>query len=268
VDFGSPQALAAINGWVSERTRGKIPRLVEPGDIGARTLLVLLNAIYFKGVWAIQFRRDLTRDLPFRAAGGSSRPHPLMQNSATYPYFETKEFQAIRLPYGAGRQERLAMYVFLPAEGRDLVEWAARLDAARWKEWSTRFARREGTIVLPRFKIEYQADLVMPLAAMGMALPFTREADFSALSEVRAYISRVIHQAVLEVNEEGSEAAAATAVVVRALGFMPEKPAPFRMIVDRPFFCAIADGESGAILFMGIVADPGRAGLKQESVSQ
>jgi serpin B len=249
VNFSDPATLGLINDWVKEQTEGKIKSILSKLDPSA--LLVLVNAIYFKGRWTKPFDEENTRDGPFTLLDGSRKTVPMMARSGSYRIYRGEGFQAVRLPYGEGRT---ALYVFLPDRRSSLEEFERRLTAKNWSTWTTRFYQMEGSIVLPRFKLEYGKALGRTLTALGMGIAFGRGADFSAISDTPAYISKVIHKAFVEVNEEGTEAAAATAVVVAKAMMMPQET--FRMVVDRPFFCAIRDDATGTLLFMGAIVDP------------
>ncbi len=256
VDFLAPGTCARINRWVESATRDRIKDLVKQQDMTDDTILVLINAIYFKGKWTKTFDRENTQDLPFTLADGSTRPHPLMSQSGSYHYYEDDQIQAIRLPYGKGR---LSMRVILPARTSSLAELCASLDETTWRRWNDAMVSKEGTIKLPRFKMEYEAELSKPLAQLGMGIAFDRErADFADMATIRERIciSAVRHKSFVEVNEEGTEAAAATAVVMmRVTAAMPMER--FMMVVDRPFLFAICDDESGMVLFLGGVMNPG-----------
>lgn len=251
LDFASPRAAAVINGWVSDQTEGKIERIID--RVPAEAVLFLINAIYFKGDWTHKFDKRKTREDFFTLLDGREQQHPMMAQSGEFFYQETKDFQAIMLPYGDGR---LSMAAFLPAENSSLDVFHERLDYEHWAEWKQQFRKKEGRIVLPRFKLEYEVSLNDPLKALGMAVAFDpRQADFSAMSpDTRVNIDEVKHKTFVEVNEEGTEAAAVTAVKMTLAAFMPSQP--FSMIVDRPFFCAIVDNQTGLVLFMGSIVEP------------
>jgi serpin B len=147
--------------------------------------------------------------------------------------------------------------VFLPKSKSNLVEFQKQLTAKNWQEWSTKFIRREGLIQLPRFKMEYETSLKNALQNMGMAIAFNPDkADFRDLTAVKAFISDVKHKTFVEVNEEGTEAAAVTSVEMRATSAIPNEEPPFKMIVDRPFFFTISDRQTGTIIFMGAIKNP------------
>lgn len=249
VDFDDPATLAQINGWVKEKTEGKIEEILSRLD--PLTLLVLINAIYFKGKWVEPFDEERTEERPFTLLDGSQKQHPMMSRFGSYRYYRGEGFQAVRLPYGQGR---VSMYVFLPDRGVGLEAFQRRLTAENWDGWMARFREMEGRVVLPRFKLSYGKTLNEALQVLGMGIAFEGRADFSDMCAERAWISLVIHKTFVEVNEEGTEAAAATAVMMVMAVMAPQET--FEMIVDRPFFCAIRDDETGALLFMGAIVDP------------
>ena len=249
LDFADPRALAVINGWVRQHTDGKIEKILD--QIESATLLVLLNAIYFKGNWTRPFDRQRTEERAFHLLGGGQKQLPLMTQSGEYQYYEDKDFQAVGLPYGG---ERLSMYLFLPEQRGGLAAFQQRLSDKNWSAWMRQFRKTEGTIALPRFKLEYEVTLNQALQALGMAAAFSRRADFAGMGAGALKIDEVRHKTFVEVNEEGTEAAAVTAVTMMRASFVPKRT--FRMVVDRPFFCAIRDNQSSAILFMGAIVEP------------
>lgn len=245
LDFSAPEATATINEWVSTNTKGKIKKIVQEIDPG--TLLFLINAIYFKGSWQEEFDKSKTRPDIFYLSDGSEKRVPMMRREGAYPYFRGEHFEAAGLPYGDGD---VIMYIFLPNHDSNLNEFLSSLSAKNWASWLPQFSpvREESMMILPRFKLEYEVSLNDTLKALGMDIAFGSGADFSGMGP-SLFISDVRHKAVVEVNEEGTEAAAVTVVVgVTSL------PPIFR--VDRPFFFAIYDAETKAILFMGTVTEP------------
>jgi serine protease inhibitor len=244
----------AINAWVAEKTNQKIMKIVD--QINGDAILFLINAIYFKGTWTKEFDKNLTREEPFHLMNGTTSGRPMMSQSGKYDYLEGEGFQAVRLPYGDGR---IGMYVFLPADGSNLERFHEELTGEKLNGWIGRFAQRGGTIGLPRFRLEYEAVLNQSLGALGMAVAFDSEhANFTRMFEAagaNAYIHEVKHKTFVEVNEEGTEAAAVTSVEMRVTSVMEEEP-PFKMIVNRPFFLAIVDRETGLVLFMGSIVNP------------
>ncbi len=252
LDFENPDAAETINNWVSDKTRNKIDGIVEP-PINPDTILFLINAIYFKGDWSEPFEKELTRDMAFKQPVGEEKEHPIMFRYGSYRYLENELFQAVSLPYG--KNERISMYVFLPLPEMDLEQFYADLNPSNWKRWIDSFSSMDGELGLPRFEFEYETSLNDALIALGMGPAFDENAaDFSGMRPIppRLYISEVKHKTFVEVNEEGTEAAAATSVEV-GITSMPET---FYMVVDRPFFFAIADDLTGTILFIGSVFEP------------
>jgi serpin B len=250
LDFGQPdEAAGIINAWVAERTADKIKDLLTPGAV-ANAALVLVNAIYFKGTWEAQFDPAMTEDGPFNLLSGDEKTLPMMRRSGKYRYYEDETLQAIRLPFDG---EQTSMIVVLPREDTDFDAFRRKFGVAEFARLPGHLQPGEGQIVLPRFKVSCKATLNQPLTAMGMGIAFGGDADFSGIAKTGQFISAVIHQAVMEVNEEGAEAAAATGVVMtRAMLPLTR----FEMTVNRPFFCALLDEDSGAILFMGWIAEP------------
>lgn len=248
LDFNQPSATDEINSWVKDSTKGKIEKIVD--RITPDHVMFLINAIYFKGAWSHEFDKKDTENRPFLLSNGNKKQVPLMKRQGNYRYYETNKFQAISLPYG---DERMSMYVFLPKS--NLAEFQKNLTAENWQTWMKQFSSREGQIQLPRFKMDYEVNLKTALSALGMDIAFGDAADFSNLSRSTTKIDEVKHKTFLEVNEEGTEAAAVTSVGIVATSIRIENE-PFKMIVDRPFFCAIRDNRSGEILFMGSIVNP------------
>jgi len=249
----APAAAAArINAWVNEETRGRIPTLFSPEAFTDRTRLVVTNAVYFLGDWAEPFRRSATTQQPFFLLGGGARQAPLMSRQGQYRTFWNEAFTAIDLPY---RDERLSMTVFLPNARGGLPAFEAGLTPERLTEWLAKLdAAQPGKtqLYLPRVEISEGYDLEDPLRAMGMGLAFTRgKANFRGIADADLYISKVAHETFVRMDEKGTEAAAATGVVINEVS----APVPFR--ADHPFFFLLRDKTSGAILFMGRIADPG-----------
>jgi serine protease inhibitor len=263
LDFSGDPATAAavINAWVNRNTRGKIPTIID--KLSQQTRLVLTDAVYFKGRWSQPFHQKATATRAFYLRSGGSVMIPMMLQSGDYGYLETPDFQAIRLPYG---KDRFDMYVFLPRKSRAIANYGAAasgflksLDQTQWSAWvSGMSSSREGTIVLPKFELRYAVGLNDALKSMGMGVAFDpAHADLSRITgrPAQLWIDFVRHKTYLKVDEEGTEAAAATAVGVVGAAVMA-RPHPFEMIVDHPFFCAIAERDSGAVLFAGIIANP------------
>ncbi|MBD1923280.1 serpin family protein [Microcoleus sp. FACHB-831] len=254
LNFSAPTSLATINNWVRENTKGKIKTILN--QLSPDVALILINAIYFKGIWANPFDKKNTRGRVFTLFDGTQKQHPMMFQSSTYSYYQNESFQAVSLPYG---KNRVSMYIFLPNPESNIEEFHKNLNAENWYEWMSQFQNMKGTIVLPRFQLEHEVQLKNALIALGMGMAF--EGGFPQMcNDENLAISRVIHKTFLEVNEEGTEAAAATAVMMaRSMSLKPT----FTMMVDRPFFCAIRDNETGTLLFMGSIMEPKIATSKQ-----
>jgi serine protease inhibitor len=250
LNFSSPDATKTINGWVKENTRGKIDQIIN--QIQPDDLLFLINAVYFKGNWTKQFDKSQTTERPFYLSNGTQKQHPMMSQSGKYRYYENETLQAVSLPYGKGR---LSLYVFLPKKNTNLKAFEQQLSLENWQQWMNQFQMRSGSIQLPRFKFDYDIQLNNALKALGMETAFSNQANFSNMTSASVAIDQVKHKTFVEVNEEGTEAAAATSVgMVLTSAPMPQDP--FQMVVDRPFFCAIRDNETGTILFMGSIQEP------------
>jgi serine protease inhibitor len=249
LDFGAPGSLTTINNWVSRNTKSKIPSIIE--EIDPLDAMFLINAIYFKGQWENKFKKELTRNEPFYPLSGPQKEIPMMSQSGDYQYYRGDKFQAVRLFYGA---KGASLDLFLPDEDSSIDDFLKSLSFDKCGQWTRMFRQAEGDIKIPRFKMDYESSLNDALKAMGMGVAFVAgKADFSGMRDQNdLYISEVKHKAVVEVNEEGTEAAAATSVTIRALSAMQR----FTFIVDRPFLMMIRDRRTDAILFMGVVVDP------------
>ena len=245
-------ARQAINDWVSAETAEKIPELIPQGTLDALTRLVLVNAIYLDATWASQFDPDLTQDGGFTTLDGEGVTAPMMRQSSSFPYGKGEGWQAVELPY---LHNELAMLVVVPDQGR-FAEVEARLASGLISEAAAGLQLgAEVNLTMPKFEFRTQADLNGSLRALGMETAFDpATADFSRMTaEEKLFVSDVIHEAYIAVDEEGTEAAAATAVVMRTAS------APLEIVelrIDRPFLFALRDMETGALLFLGRVADP------------
>ncbi len=253
VDFAKPESAQTINDWADKSTRGKIKQVVQ-FPFPPLTRVILANAIYFKGKWDRPFDKQATKDHAFNVQpGGMPKQVPTMWQSGRFNYQQGEGFQAVRLPY-AGK--RLQMYLFLPDTNSSPARLLAGMDHNMWRDkFVPGFRGREGTLAFPRFKLDYDVALNAPLKALGMRHAFD-DADFSAMASEPLFISEVKQKSFVEVNEEGTEAAAVTGVHMTMLGVMHGPEKPFEMIVDRPFFFVIEDGITQSILFMGVIYDP------------
>jgi serine protease inhibitor len=248
LDFGEPSTVAVINEWAREQTDGKICPLLTSDDISAATECVLCAAVYFKGAWAQPFARDATRAEPFHLAGGLTRDVSMMSQEGLFLYQRAPDFEAVVLPYGDGR---LSMYVLLPAENCSPAELVRRMDERGWEESLTSMKEKRLTLFLPRFKLAYEVELNEPLAKMGLGGMFASGADFGPMGLANHEVEKFKHKTMIEVNEEGAEAAAVSAVL------MGRSLAPSKTLrIDRPFFWAIRDNRSHALVFTGLVHEP------------
>ena len=261
VDFHSG-AEATINRWVEDKTKQKIRELIPPGGLEDGNLVVV-DAIYFKGMWVLQFHKDATRDEAFYLEGGRKMQTPLMHRYTELRHFQANGYQAVDLDYRGGD---LSMLVLLPDKKDGLRDLEARLSARMLHDCVARMLVRDVKLFLPRFRMTWgTVELGAPLRALGMPLAFTRyQADFSGINgyepphDDSLFIASVFHKAFIEVNEEGTEAAAATAILmIASSSFLPQKPPRVPVFrADHPFLFVIRDRKSGAILFLGRVADP------------
>jgi len=252
VDYSKPdEVVKTINAWVSDRTSGKIKDLIDRDFIKPLMRLIMTNAVYFKGKWADEFEKDSTRDETWYGPTGI-RKVPMMHREGGYSYFESDSFQALDLPY---QGEQLSLLVVLPQNKDGLAKLETRWAKEGLYQQVTAGLVPEETVrvSLPRFKLATSFELTPVLAALGAPLAFSDMADFGNISDESLVISGVIHQACVEVNEEGTEAAAATAVGFYAVS-APPPPKVFQ--ADHPFLFFIRDRNSNAVLFSGRVLNP------------
>ncbi len=253
VDFANATAAAraAINQWVARETHDHIPEILGEGDLDAATRLVLTNAVYFKGQWDKPFVEEFTRPLPFGGVFGTTGV-PMMVQRNSFAYLRDGDVQVIELTYGGD----LSMVVVLPDGAGDLpsVERKVARDYARW------LAALRPTLVdlwLPRWTLRSRLNLLEPLRSAGMKLAFTPKADFSGTSNEQLFIDKVVQEAFIEVNETGTEAAAATAIVETEVSEEEPREKPKVFHADHPFLYLIRDRKTGAVLFLGRVAKLG-----------
>ncbi len=244
-----------INRQVELQTRDRIHDLLSEHSIGSDTRLVITNAIYFKGMWDTAFDKARTSDRVFRTPNGSTLTVPMMHREAEFPYTETGEYQAVALPYNATEGRPLSMFVLLPRENNP-TGFEASLSPESIATIRKNLTTRKVLVSLPRFTMDSSYNLEDILPGMGMPTAFCEGADFSGMdSSGGLYIGKAFHKAFVEVNENGTEAAAATAVVMDWFG-ADMSPAFY---ADHPFVFMILDNESGNILFMGRVTAPSQA---------
>jgi len=245
-----------INTWVADRTEQRVLDLLPKGSISPATRLVLTNAIYFKGLWRDKFDKKLSTQLPFRVGPGKEPPVWTMRQTEKLGYAETEAVQVLELPY---KGERISMVVLLPRERGGLAKLEKGLSQEQLDGWLGKLAEQKVDVFLPRFTFKWKTRLEGPLNKLGMVLPMGPQADFSGFNGKKPgdrdafFIGAVYHSAFVAVDEEGTEAAAATAVVMRGQ-LAPTPPPVFK--ADHPFLFLIRDGKTGAVLFMGRVLDP------------
>jgi serine protease inhibitor len=244
LDFSKTDAADSINKWISSATEGKIDKMVS-SPINPLVVMYLINAIYFKGEWTTRFEEKNTFADKFNSDGGSKDDIMMMSMQSDMEYASKEGYKAVRLPYG---NKKTAMYCILPEGNTTMDEFIQNLDKKKWNEIKGSLVLAEGVnIQLPRFKMEYGIkELTSSLTSLGMGVCFSDKADFSGIRD-NLFISSVLHKAVIEVNEEGTEAAAVTVVEIKetAIAEAPE------FIADKPFVFIIEDSETGSILFMG-----------------
>lgn len=255
LDFNDPNASDIINGWVDENTNGKIKEIVDK-VINPLTVMFLIDAIYFKGIWTYKFDEELTQDDWFTLPDGSEKSCRMMTQERDFQYFENDDFQAIELPYGGDGD--FSMTIFLPRLQKDIDSLIAEFNYENWNQWINSFSEQEGTLQLPKFTLEYELTLNDILKALGMTIAFDPfQADFTRMYKEKEvaenlYISEVKHKAFVKVDEEGTEAAAVTSVEMDLTAL----PSGFSMRVDRPFVFVIREDHSQTILFIGKIVEP------------
>lgn len=252
-DFDAPETLDNINNWVNDKTNGKIQKIID--DIPAEMVMYLINAIYFKGTWTKEFNPESTQPMNFKTSEDEFVEAELMGRVDTLDYQKNDTFSAIRMPYGKGN---FSMTVFLPNNNKSVDDVAASFTPENWKNWQSNFAETENVdIRLPKFKVEYEKTLNDILMAMGMNKAFTAQADFSSINPARdLFISFVKHKTFIEVDEEGTEAAAVTIIGFEKTSVDPNEPKTINFHCTKPFLYAITEKDTGAILFMGKVGNP------------
>jgi serine protease inhibitor len=252
IDFRNLAAPQTINAWVAKHTNDLIQHLVD--QIDPSTVAMLTNAIVFKGKWTLPFDPKSTQSHDFKPANGVTIQVPMMKNSSEYAYYaDGHGLEAIRLPYA---DRTFAMYVVLPQDSSGMQSFLGQLTSDTFTSLVSSLHPQRGTIELPRFTITYDATLNAVLTKLGMGIAFGNNANFDAIrNSPRMQISEVRHASFLKVDEEGTEAAAATSVGMRAMAVRIEPP-PFHMVVDHPFFLAIRDERNGQLLFTGTIAKP------------
>ncbi len=248
LNFRDPKAVEVVNSWAYDHTQGKIDKFIEQFD--SNTVLFLANAIYFKGTWKFEFDPEDTRQVAFHASSSETVQVPMMSMGSKVPYFTNDTFSSIRLPY---KNERYEMVVFLPHKGFSTTDIISALNMENFDSWHNSYAESELDIQFPKFKAEYKKLLNEGLTNMGLGIAFSTDADFGKINKQASLrISRVLQETFIEVNEEGTEAAAVTSVEIvnTSASVTPS------FVADHPFLYMIRDSYTGSILFIGRVGRP------------
>lgn len=252
LNFTDPKSVDIINQWCSDNTKGRIPKIID--EIQPDDMMFLINAVYFKGKWSTPFKPENTKEGDFTAENGKQSKPMMMSLSDKFAYKQGENYQAIRLPYGDGR---LGMIMILPKEGFGASKFVDGLDYEKWQAYIAGMTSKEGRVVIPRVKFTGDYPLTQTLKTLGFGeMLDPNKADFTRIrTQKDIFVSAVKQKTFLEINEEGTEAAAVTEGTFGATSApMPEKP--FEFIANRPFVFAIVDSNTKAILFIGLMRNP------------
>jgi len=251
IDFTDPQTVEIINGWIEDKTNDKIKDMLDfiPGD----AVMYLINAIYFNATWKYEFEKEDTYQGDFNLADGNQHQVDYMRVTGDFAYTSNEDFTAVELPYG---DSTFSMVVMRPSGETEVSDLVAKLDVARWDSWFDNSSFTGVQIDLPKFKYEFKELLNDPLKSLGLDVAFSEfEADFTRINPAgNLFISRVIHQTFIDVQEEGTEAAAATIVEMCGKSFGEDNPIYFK--ADKPFLYLIKENSTGAVVFIGKVGKP------------
>jgi serine protease inhibitor len=249
LDFNSPDAVTTINNWVADNTNNKITEIID--QIDSDVVMYLINAIYFYGNWKYEFDKSQTQDANFYLANGSTVNVPMMKMEANLKYSSAGNIQIVELPYGRGNY---VMNLILPEYDQSVNDLLANLDADTWRQWTNSFYETETILSLPKFSFEYEKGMKDILISLGMTDIFDENlADLSGINAIeKLWVSRVIHKTYIDVNEEGTEAAAVTAAEV----VTESAPQQLHLNFDRPFVFIISETSTESVLFSGVVANP------------
>lgn len=258
MDFNYPDAVCSeINHWCSDHTNGCIPKVLD--SLSPDAVLILANALYFKGTWAEPFDESATREQDFTTPAGGKKKVMMMNDCSTMPYFKNEDFGAVTRSYGNGAFQ---MWLLLPHQGKDIDECVARLDDNAWYSLlhDGNQGRYEVNLKMPRFTVEYNRTLTDDLQQMGMTMPFSKsQAQFSFMTSKQVYLDFVKQFTYIKVEEKGTEAAAVTIGGLNEATSVGSEPQPFDFFLDRPFLFLITEYNTGSILFAGKITDPSAA---------
>jgi serpin B len=269
LDFRAPESTKHINDWVRDITQGRIDSIID-GPLNPDLVSVLTNAIYFKALWTHPFSIEETTEVPFTRLDGSEVDVMMMSREGSFSYLDGGDFQMVVLPYGGSASQffvdsevepdrySVSFYVVLPDEGVDFTSFLSELKLEDWQAWIDQLEQGEGTVELPRFRYAYELDLIPVMKSLGMVKAFrTGQSDFSAMyTNTNGYFGKMNHKTYVDVNEKGTEAAAATVGEQFRTARFALDPIPFQFTADHPFIFFVRDNSSDTILFMGVVIDP------------
>lgn len=251
LNFSNGEASGIINRWVKENTQGKISEIIH--QIKDEDVLLLTDTAYFQGNWQVKFDEKLTHNQTFYVLGKHPKNYSFMSRRGQYRYLETSQLQGVSLPYGEGR---FSLYLFLPKSNHNLQDLFQNLTVTQWNHLLSKFREKRGLLELPCFTLNAEMDLTNALQNLGLSSMFNQsQAKFSALTSHPAYVNRIQHQTLLEINEKGTQPPLVNSMNIKATSVVRSSQ-QFKMIVNRPFFCFIKDNETGAILFMGKIVEP------------
>ncbi len=253
LDFTLPGAVQTINNWVNTKTNGKIPTIID-GTIPPDVVMYLINAIYFKAAWTYTYDSSYTKDAPFICADGSIATCRLMSQEDTFAYYSDNSVQAIDIPYG---DRSFSMTVIMPAAGTSIDQFASTLTQEQWNTIINKLDSAKVDLYMPKFELKYSKSLIDELKALGMGIVFDPlRADLTHISPAGLSVSEVLHKTYVNINEEGTEAAAVTLIGFITAVQNPNEPVVKVMRIDHPFIFAIREHQTGTILFIGKIINP------------
>ncbi|MCL5267794.1 MAG: serpin family protein [Bacteroidetes bacterium] len=253
VDFSSASAAEIINSWVSDKTDNKIQSIIQP-PIDPSTVMFLINALYFNGTWKYTFDSKNTKPETFYLANGSTESDSMMVVHDTIDYYSDQSFTAVELPYGDGDY---SMLILLPTNAASAVNTIGTLSQGEVNSIVAGLKPEDVQLTMPKFKVKYSTKLNGVLSQMGMGIAFSDGANFTRINPAGGlYISEVLHKTYIDVNEQGTEAAAVTVVTIGTTVVIGGHSGPIMVDVDRPFAFLIKENRDNTILFMGAVAQP------------